>query len=202
MKILRHEVEETRIQLNILNCKLYNIHFELSSTIKLEDFIVIDSASYINAENVYEQVSSSHQKKFDKLYTAPKKKELSSDKVIINLTDKQLDPPTISALKKGLNFAVAPNRIPTEKIISGVEAAIRRIPTDTSEEIRQEIATIIRKSKLPKRNVTKQEIQALKELRSDESTTVIPADKGNATVLMKTTEYKEKMHSLLEAQTN
>ena len=76
------------------------------------------------------------------------------EKVVVNVWNQNLDDATISVLKKGFNFAVAPNRISTEDIISGMEAAIRRLPAEMAEVIRQDTSHIITTSKPPRQNVT------------------------------------------------
>ena len=45
------------------------------------------------------------------------------------------------------------------------------------------------------------EKQAIKSLNADKNITILPADKGNATVIMDTTDYKEKIEELLEPHT-
>jgi hypothetical protein len=42
---------------------------------------------------------------------------------------------------------------------------------------------------------------ALKELKKNTHLTILPADKGNATVILNTTDYKLKTASLLEDST-
>ena len=56
--------------------------------------------------------------------------------VIVNLTDYKLDDPTISILTKGLDYAIAPKRIPVEDIIVQVESAIKPLSAEQSELIR------------------------------------------------------------------
>ncbi|XP_041981008.1 uncharacterized protein LOC121734461 [Aricia agestis] len=92
-----------------------------------------------------------------------------------------------------------PLRIPYEEIVCGVEQAISRnkVPTADAEVIRQDIAVILRKSKLPKSNITTEERLALKQLRNNNDILVLRADKGNATVVMSTEEYVQKIRSLL-----
>ena len=46
------------------------------------------------------------------------------------------------------------------------------------------------------RNVTRKE-EALKELTNNEKIVILKADKGNATVVMNTEDYKEKVNSIL-----
>ena len=61
-----------------------------------------------------------------------------------------------------------------------------------------ETSHIIRTSKPPRQNVTKQELLALSSLRKNEQLIVLPADKGNATVVMDNTDYRNKIPGLLE----
>ena len=53
------------------------------------------------------------------------------------------------------------------------------------------------KSKPPASNISKGEFQALQNLKKDDSITILPADKGRATVLLNTKDYKDKMDLLL-----
>ncbi|XP_074026892.1 uncharacterized protein [Leptinotarsa decemlineata] len=102
-------------------------------------------------------------------------------------------------LAKGFNFAVAPGRIPVENIISNVESALNRIDDkETQESIRQDIAHVLKNAKPPTRNIPHKEYQALKNLRENEDIIILPADKGNATVVLNTIDYESKMMKLLE----
>lgn len=107
----------------------------------------------------------------------------------------------MKVLKKGFNFAVTPKSIPKEEIICNIESGIQKLPKQQAEEIRQEVATILRKAKPPESNLTTEERLALKELKQDESILVLTADKGNATVVLDTEDYKQKMHTLLAGPT-
>ncbi|KAI5641149.1 hypothetical protein NE865_06618 [Phthorimaea operculella] len=99
-----------------------------------------------------------------------------------------------------MNFALTPKRVPVENIICGVEEALIRnkIPSSDAETMRQDIAVISRKSRLPTSNATAAERQALKALRENKKEVlVLKADKLNATVVMDTTEYDHKIQALL-----
>ncbi|XP_060529935.1 uncharacterized protein LOC132704141 [Cylas formicarius] len=54
------------------------------------------------------------------------------------------------------------------------------------------------KAKPPKTNLTRSEGLALRSLNTDEDIIILPADKGNATVLLKTEEYDRKIEELLD----
>ena len=56
----------------------------------------------------------------------------------------------------------------------------------------------LRTCKTPfKTNISKEEENALKNLRKDETITILPADKGKSVVVMDNQEYKEKVSTLL-----
>jgi hypothetical protein len=66
---------------------------------------------------------------------------------VVNLSNKSFDEDLHSALQKGLNFAISPTSLPIEDIITGVEKDVQSLPVKTAEEIRKEIARIIKSSK-------------------------------------------------------
>ncbi|GJQ87067.1 hypothetical protein Trydic_g6826 [Trypoxylus dichotomus] len=107
-------------------------------------------------------VTKKHVKKFEKL--KPKKTNTQPEqdicKTVIDLSTLQLSQEQTKVLAKGLNFAVAPTRIPKEEVITQVECAIRRLPIEEAEEIRHKTCRIIQKAKPPARNITKEERKA------------------------------------------
>jgi hypothetical protein len=78
---------------------------------------------------------------------------------------------------------------------------VRSLFTDTAEEVTQEAVRIIKNSKPPRDNLTRTERWALKSLHMDADLTVLPADKGNATVILNTIGYVQKINALLEDST-
>ena len=60
---------------------------------------------------------------------------------------------------------------------------------------------ILRSSKLPKDNITKEQRLAVKEMRTWKDEVILPADKGNATVVMKRSDYNGKILQLLSDPT-
>ena len=53
-------------------------------------------------------------------------------------------------------------------------------------------------SKPPKDNLTSRQHKAIRDLRRDKEIVVLPADKGNVTVVMDQSDYTVKMEALLE----
>ncbi len=60
------------------------------------------------------------------------------------------------------------------------------------------VIQILRSAKPPPSNLTKPELQALKTLRQDESVLILPADKGNSTVMISRLDYVSKMATILD----
>ena len=56
---------------------------------------------------------------------------------------------------------------------------------------------ILRNSKLPEDNITKENQNVLKEMRSWKDEVILPADKGNATVVMESEDYDRNVRELL-----
>ena len=56
---------------------------------------------------------------------------------------------------------------------------------------------VLEKSKPPKPNATKDERLAIKSLQCDKNIKILPADKGNATVVMDKVEYYNKLADLI-----
>jgi hypothetical protein len=118
--------------------------------------------------------------------------------MVVNLSSVPLLVAAQLALSKGLNYAVAPAVLPTEDIITGIEKAIHSLADEAAEEIRQETFRVVRQSKRPKDNLTRMEKQALRSLQGKTDLTGLPADKGNATVILATVDYSQKMASVLD----
>ena len=117
---------------------------------------------------------------------------------VVNLTERTLTETETSVLCKGGNFAVTPHVVPTEDINAHVEEAIRTLPIDDAEEIKSETYRILKKSKPPPSNLTACEKLAIRGLNTDKTIVILPADKENATVIIKTEEYNKKIQELLD----
>ncbi|KAK9707917.1 Bromodomain extra-terminal - transcription regulation [Popillia japonica] len=120
-----------------------------------------------------------------KIENLRKKQHVRTDnkklQVVHNLSDMTLSKAAMDVLAKGFNFAISPAHIPVESVICGVESSIQGMNENTAEEIRQDVVAVLRKAKPPKRNISRDEYLALKDLRSNNNIIILPADKGNAT---------------------
>ncbi|XP_022814534.1 uncharacterized protein LOC111348226 [Spodoptera litura] len=122
---------------------------------------------------------------------------------VVNLSSKQLSADAVNVLTRGLNYAPAPRKLPVEDIITNVENTIfrNRIPRSDAECLRQDVSSLLRKSSPPKSNIPVKEMSALRDLRNDSDILVLPADKGNATVVVDTEAYEQKITHMLSDTT-
>jgi hypothetical protein len=127
--------------------------------------------------------TATQKQKFGRLQdTEDATNRIDSDRVVVNLSKRALDPAALAILSKGLNYAHTTSlKSSLKDDIRGVERAVRHLPSEGAEEIKQKTSRIIRHSKPQRRNVCKMERDVLLTLRKDEDITLLPADKGNAT---------------------
>ena len=78
-----------------------------------------------------------------------------------------------------------------------MEQACQNLEPHDAEELRAEIRGPSN-IHIPKENITKEEAQALAELRKDQSKVIFTADKGVTLVVLDKTEYNNKAQELLE----
>ena len=71
------------------------------------------------------------------------------------------------------------------------------VPTPVAEELRSEVVSIIKSHKISDQNITQKERNAIRELQKEKDILILPADKGRATVVLKKSEYEEKMLGML-----
>ncbi len=77
------------------------------------------------------------------------------------------------------------------------EVACRNLPEAEGTQLRSKVASVLKSSKPPQQNVTKDERQAIKDLKKAEDIIILPADKGKSTVVLDKEEYVEKVNTML-----
>ncbi|XP_072050005.1 uncharacterized protein [Amphiura filiformis] len=122
-----------------------------------------------------------------------------TDRWVINKSDLQITEPQLSVLRKGLNFAVTPSKLPTVEFVTAVETACHLLGNTSNKaaELRSDCVQVLKQSKPPPSNISKEERVALRELKEDKDITILPADKGRATVILNKTDYQDKANDLL-----
>ena len=73
----------------------------------------------------------------------------------------------------------------------------QKLTPEDADDLRGRVCGILRRAKVPRSNLTKEQRPALKELRGLEDEVILPADKGNATMMMRRCDYDGKMEEML-----
>jgi hypothetical protein len=104
-------------------------------------------------------------------------------------------------LGKGFNYAVSSAVLPIADIVTGLEKVVVSLPVEAAEEIRQETVRILKASGRSTDNLPELRGGLYGPLHTIADLTVLLADKGNATVILNTKDYNEKVSALLSAPT-
>ncbi|CAK9810876.1 hypothetical protein ANTPLA_LOCUS6713 [Anthophora plagiata] len=200
LALLRERINFIKKELNRISSRLLDLHLEISGTTLPNIWDTIDRISYEQAEKTYHLRTQKQTEKFNKLaHTSNQSAPLTH--TVKNFTDIPLTQDAITILAKGHNFAVTPKLIPTEEIISQIENTIHNLPSEDANEIRRKTTNALKSAKLPKSNITRGEKKALYELKQNKDIVIIPADKGNTTVVMTRQDYTNKITQLLQDDT-
>ena len=116
---------------------------------------------------------------------------------MVNLTDRTLTPAQEDVLKLGLNFAPAPSKLPLTDTMAAVESGVRRLSLKDAGDLRGRVCGILRHAKVPRSNLMREQRTALKELKGLKDEVILPADKGNMTVMMRRCNYDGKMEEMM-----
>ena len=119
---------------------------------------------------------------------------------VINLTTTELSQHQESLLNLGPKFVPAPNKVPVMDIITTTELEARNLDyknkNTVAQTLRQDVMKTLKTAKPPKSNLTKEQRQALKELKSDNENAIYPFDKGSGLVMLPKETGKEKKKKL------
>ncbi|XP_054718556.1 uncharacterized protein LOC129227956 [Uloborus diversus] len=197
--LLCERIHDIRKDLAKTSTSLLRLHLSIANSIRPADWDTVDRLTFSSAERKMECVSARQKSKFNTLNnTQAIRPALDISRVVVNKSNRVLTTAETSILAKGGNFAISMNSIPTEDIIANIESSLRQLPQAEAEEIRREASRILHKAKPPRSNVSNAERKAIKSLNEDKSIVILPADKGNATTVLNTEDYRRKIRDLLD----
>ena len=139
--------------------------------------------------------------KYERLYQAHQPQRLDPQSVVRNISSRTLSDDKQEALALGLNFSKTPRQIPYNTIIAATEATCKQLKSDDTNRLRTEVSSALSKAKPPKRNIEKRLQRAITNLEKDDNIVILPADKGNATVVMDREGYRKKIMEYLDDST-
>ena len=124
-------------------------------------------------------------------------------KWVINLLDTPLTPNQEKLLARGPKFVIKPRQPLIEEYITVIEKTCPKLDKGEADELRVEVKKALKKAqnKTKSYNITKEENQALKELKRDKERVILTTDKGVALVVMKKEDYIKKSEEILNTST-
>ena len=128
-------------------------------------------------ELLYQWKTGGHSKKGN-FTSGAQTSDTSMSKWVKNLSDKPLTQAQRSLLAHGPNYAIIPRNPPKEEYIAAIEQACHKLKEGEADELRVEVKNLLKKAKTPRSNIAKEEFQAIKELKKDDSRIILTADKG------------------------
>ena len=108
------------------------------------------------------------------------------------MSSRQLTHYETNLLAKGLNLSITSKTLPNKDIIATIKDAVKDLEKEEADTIRAKVSLTLQNSKPPKNNLSKDECKALKELQSDTSIVILPADRGRSIVILNREDYLEK----------
>ena len=207
-KFLILRITECHIKIEQLKQVEKTLRIELKTQLKTNPELFHLLLLHVNNSktSVEAKTKKRHDKKLEKLrygQSSNQSEQVCRDqyikqKWVHNLSSKSLTPTQTSVLEKGFNFALSPKSLPMVDIICGVEEGLRKVNDAAAvSTARSKVAGVLKTARLPKRNIDKEEEQALKELKKDKDIVILKADKGNCTVIMDRPDYDQKINALL-----
>ncbi|BHF73757.1 hypothetical protein SprV_0401684000 [Sparganum proliferum] len=120
-----------------------------------------------------------------------------NDKLVHNLSSKELTEKQMQVLRHEASFNTAD--VKTANMIAAVESILGQPgATDgTKNLIRHQVSSLLLAHR-PRDLLSKVQRDALKELRGDNDLVIVPADKRRSTVVLDRTDYNQKAKNLLE----
>ena len=200
-RLIKARINDCHRRLNYYKTKSQQKFDKLKQLIPTDLLNTVLTISDKRADKTTEQCRTKTQLKLTRLqHTKDRKRRKPDNNWVRNMSSRPLDETESRVLSYGLKHSVTPRRIPTETVVSSVEAALSRhrdLSEPAKDNIRSRIASTIQSASITDSNLTKDERQALKRLKTDEDIVILPADKRRVTVVMDKTDYYDKMDGIV-----
>ncbi|XP_025993485.1 uncharacterized protein LOC113004435 [Solenopsis invicta] len=195
LRLVKERISATKRNIASTSQKFLGLHLLLADSLKPELWQTLDHITHEQAVRSAKVRKQKQEEKYKKISSHAGSPLLTH--TVKNLSSHVLSPSEVSVLSKGHIFAVTPTSIPTEEIISQIETAIFHLLPEASNDIRQRAVNILRKAKPPSQNISRKERLALRNLKQNNNILILPADKGNATVVTDKEDYCNKINVML-----
>lgn len=209
LHILKIARDEAKLRYHVLLHNIQQLTDVLRNDLAVADFEVVQRITETSRERRFVSENERLKLKFENLSgSIDRKSRSANDKVvktaILNLTNRQLPEHHQQLLNLGPKFVPAIRRVPVVDIVTSVESVAASMNSTTDlihqgEKLRHDVSSILMKyvdKKLPS-NLSSQQQQALRELKQECNTKVVPFDKGTGFVLISEEDMFRKIQEQL-----
>ena len=113
---------------------------------------------------------------------------------VVNMSNEHITNDELELLSLGLKFTPTPMNGPSTDIVSRIQPTIRNLPNGMQSSIANDISHLLLHPPQKRDNLQPQQRRALKNLKAKKQRLrILPADKGNVTVLLSHEQYHSKM---------
>ena len=187
--MLQEQIHINHITRDRLKNSTEQLKVKILESVTPEEFHLLEKIHENSYKKYFELTKKRHIRKFNELISKNKVTQSATNitdnkKWVINMSSRQLTHIETDVLAKGLNFSITFKALPNKDIIATVEDAVKDLENEEADAIRAKVSLALQNSKSPKDNLSKDERKALKELKSDISIKILPADKGRSIVIL------------------
>ena len=196
--LLQELIHVNHVTRDRLKNSIEQLKGKILESITPEEFRLVEKIHENSYKKSFDLKKKRHIRKFDELISKNKVTQSAATNItdkkkwVINMCSRQLTHIETDLLVKGLNFSVASKTLRSKDIIATIEDAVKDLEKAEADTIRAKVSLTLQNSKPPKDYLSKDERRALKELQSDTSIVILPADKGRSTVVLNGEDYLEK----------
>jgi hypothetical protein len=101
----------------------------------------------------------------------------SDDKLVVNLSKRELEIDECHLLAKGLNYSITPSHVSNLELITSLEPGAHLLQTEKRDDYRCKIVNILNRPVNIKSNLTNTGRQCLNNIKKDDSIIVLPSER-------------------------
>ena len=198
-RYLSNIIQDNHYRIHKYNRKIYQLVSELSSSIPdlLDELKIIVNRNFVKKTS---ETKVGLKTKFDRLMNKQyQNRSYFNEKSVKNISSRTLTSTEQVVLGKGLKFNTQHSKKDLISFVANIDEGLNKIQNISDierAELQAKVASSVASVK-NRNNLTHAEKQALQSLKNDASIKVVPADKGNCTVVIDTDEYYNKVEQHL-----
>jgi len=201
---VRNEIKQLYIKKDQITHAIYKQHLMISNKITPHEFNEFNTKIHWHIKNLMINIKNTHDKKI--LELTIKQNPNSNNKVfaerVVNLTNVNFNEKQLNLLQKGPKYNIkTSNKDKIESLIHDSENAIRKLPAQDQEHVRNLVANKIDKIIHSNKTENIPELKTIKSINkiiTDNKLTITKADKSQTLIIIEREKYIEKTEQFIQ----